>query len=468
MSRPLLHQVSDRHSCPSQFYCDDDGLGGKTLFFLFHPRAFSALSFGLFFLYAQPSFAEFLSFEQVLSAALKNSFAIKISQENIQAGQAFVNEARSDYYPELSISFGNDYIHAFTEQSEVTSSGDVVFANQSSYRHSLITALRFNLFDFGVRRLSVENANRQVQISTMQGKQVYWDAHKEVLSGYSRALKLQKQIDTTQLILDRQNTIFRLARQLRHAGTFGREQIGIAALNLAETLSQLDDLTLQFQNFLANLTFYTRQNYQAAEVKLAGFDQLQKFETAMNPNVSPEVQIYQEQIKSKKAELSMVKRSMLPKLVLSGSHRMFGSHPDSFTDSLSDLTARDARISLTLEWPLFAGFVARAKRARLNHEINSLRYQKEKKKAELQQEVSAVINSYAAYASVEKARLEQLEQISAAQNDAERLADQQITDQISFHRKTIELARQRLDVELWQVDYATSALSLDFMSKAMQ
>jgi len=438
------------------------------LFFLFHLRVYSALLCLLFFLCARPAFAETLNFENVLSEALQNSFDIKISQEDIQAGRAFIRETKADYYPQLTVRFGSDYIHAFEEQSKFASGGDVVIADESNYRHSLITSLSYNLYDFGVRKLTVENARRQVQIARLQEKQAYLDARKDVLERYSSALKLQEQIEATDSVLKRRNTIFRLAKQLRQAGTVGRELLGTAALNLAETLNQLDELKVRFQNVLVSLTFYTRKNYSADEVKLADLDQPQNLASAVNLDVFPEAQIYQEQIENKKAELSIAKRSMLPKLMLYGSHRMFGSDTDSFAHSLSDLSARDATLSLTFEWSLFSGFSDTAKRARLNHEINSLRYQKEKKKAELQQEVSRVTDTYETYGSIETNRLEQLGQIAEEQNDAVRLADQQITDRISFHRKLIELTEQRLQVELWQVDYATAALSLDFMNKAGQ
>ncbi len=37
-----------------------------------------------------------------------------------------------------------------------------------------------------------------------------------------------------------------------------------------------------------------------------------------------------------------------------------------------------------------------------------------------------------------------------------------------YAREINELARQRLEVELWKVDYATAAIALDFMNKAGQ
>jgi outer membrane protein TolC len=435
---------------------------------LLHPRAFPVLSLVLCFLCIQPVFAENLNFETVLAEALQNSFDSKISQENIQAGRAFVRETQADYYPQLSLRFGNDFIYSFTEGDGVVAGGDVVIADESSYRHFLISSISYTLFDFGVRRLKVENARRQVSIAGLQERQAYLDARKEVLQYYSDGLKLQKQIEAAQIIFARQNTIFRLARQLQQAGTLGREQVGTAALDLAETLNQLEELKIRFQEVLTRLTFYTQRSYAGDEVMFADFTALPQRESSVELDRSPEVQIYQQQIENKQAELSMVKRAMLPKLMLYGSHRMYGSDTDDFGRSLSDLSARDATVSLIVEWPLFSGFADIAKQARLNHEISSLRYQKEKKLAELQQEASSITSTYEIYGSGEKNHLEQLWQLAEEQNDAERLAAQQITDRISFQRKLIELSRQRLDVELWRVDYATAALALDFINKARQ
>ena len=429
-------------------------------------RALVALWISLFFLYVPSAFSADLNFKSVLAAALKNSYDTKIFQADALAGNAFVREAKAEYYPKLSVRFGNDFIHSFTEKSGVVAGGDLVIADESSYRHSLISSLSYTLYDFGVRKLTVENARRQVNISQLQERHAYLETYKAVLEHYSNGLKFQKQIFITEKILDRQNAIFRLAKQLRIAGTLGREQVGIAALDLAETLNQLDDLKLRLQDVLAGLSFYTQQDYGSDGVVFRDFAALRMTEGAVNLDAVAEVRIYQQQIDSKKAELSMVKRSMLPKLMIYGSHRMFGSDTDEFGRSLLDLTARDATVSVVLEWPLFSGFADTAKRGRLHHEINSLHYQKEKKKAELHQEISSLTDTYQFYQSIENKHRVQMELIADEQEDATRLADQQVTDQINFHRKMVELNRLQLEQELWRVDYATSALALDFMNRA--
>jgi outer membrane protein TolC len=420
-------------------------------------------------LYPQAARAELLTFDSVLTAALKNSFDIKISQEDTRAGQAFVHEMKADHYPQLSVRFGNEYVHAFEEDGDVVSVGDAIIANDASgYKHSFIAGLSYNLFDFGVRRLTVENARRQVQISRLQERQVLWEVRKEILNRYYAALKVQKQIQTTETILARQNKIFRLSRQLRQAGTVGREQVGTAALSLAETLSQLDDLKVRYQNALDSLSYYTQQTYLAEQIHLADLVQVDELNAEIDLDFSPEMLVVEQQIENKKAELSMVKRAQLPKLTLYGSYRMFGSDADTFAHSLADLSSRDASVTLYLEWPIFDGFGSRAKKTRLKHEIASLRYQKQKKRAELQQELSGALNSYETHTSAQENRQKELNQIVQERDDAQLLAEQQITDQISFHSRMVDLARQRVEVELGQIDFAVSAMTLDFMHKAVQ
>ena len=421
------------------------------------------------FFCVQPVFAEILTIEMVLSEAQKNSFDIKIAQENVQASRAFIGEAQADYFPRLSVRFGNEYVHVFEEDGDIVSVGDAIIANNASgYKHSLIAGLSYNLFDFGVRQLTVQNAKRQEMIAGQLGRQSLWDVHKEILERYSSALKLQKQIRAMETIFKRQNAIFRLIRQLQQAGTVGREQVGTAALDLAETLRQRDDLKVRYQDALGSLSFYTQQTYLGEMIELGDLVQPDEVNPQINLDFFPEVLVYQQQIENKKAELSIVKRSMLPKLTLSGAYRMFGSDDDTFGDSFSSMSSRDASVTVYLEWPVFAGFESLAKKKRLQHELASLGYQKLKKKAELQQEFSSIVNNYETYTMVQENRQQQLVQIDREQSDAQRLSEQQITDQISFHNKMIQLIRQRLQVEIWQVDYATTALALDFMNKVVQ
>ena len=405
--------------------------------------------------------AEFLTFAEVLTAGLQNSLDGKIIHAEIQAAEATIAERQADYYPQLALRFGNEYVHVFEEDGDIVSVGDAIIAdNASGYKHSLIVTARYNLYDFGIRELSVDSARRQVHIAELQKQQSTIDIHKELLNLYGDSLKVQQQIQVLRSIVERQETIYQLSKQLHQAGTIGREQLGNTALELADTLALLDDQQTRWQNLLGNISFHTQQSYRAEDVTLADFPRQLKTQTIFAPERIPAVLIYQQQIENKRSELAMLKRSLLPKLAISGSYRLFGSDDNSFTRSISNLNSRDASVSLYIECPLFDGFANRAKQTRIRHEISSLRYQKQKKAAQLQQELAMTLNAYTAAAAMENERRKQLTRIAGQQSDVRRLAEQQLTDQIAVNNRFIELSRWQLDVDLRQVDYATSALLL--------
>ena len=411
--------------------------------------------------------AEVLTFQDVLATGLRNSFDSKIIQEEIQVAHAIVAERRADYYPQLSLRFGNEYVHVFDETGDIVSVGDAIITDDSSgFKHSLIATVRYNLYDFGVRELTVASARHQVSIAELQKQQSLFDIHKELLNLYADSLKVQQQIRMMEFVATRQKLIFQYSKRLYQAGTLNRERFGNAALELAETLSLLEDQQIQWKNLLVKLSFYTRQNYRPEEVTLASFPKIEISEKVADLEGFPELLIYRKQIESKQTELSMIKRSSLPRLTLSASYRMFGSDDHSYSDSLTNLNSRDSSVTLYFECPIFDGFSNHSKQIRIRHEIASLKYQKQKREAELQQEFAATLNAYAASASLEKNHREQLLRISEQQSDVQRLAEQQLTDQITVYNRTIDLSRRQLDVELRQVDYATSALLLTLMNEA--
>ncbi len=410
--------------------------------------------------------AEVLTFENILAAGLQNSFDRKIVREEIEAARATVVEQQADYYPQLSLYFGNEYVHVFNSDGDIVSVGDAIIADDTSgYKHFLSATARYTLYDFGVRKFSVTNARRQVRIAELKQEHSSFELRKNLLNLYTDALKVQHQIRVMQAIAEHHQDIFQLAKKLYRAGTLGREQLGNAALELADSLSQLADLRTRWKNLLEQISFYTRQEYLPEKVVLADLPQVAEPQNNFALENYPELLIYQQQIEIKRTELDILKRSLLPRLSLSGSYRMFGSDDHSFSDSLSNLHSRDAAVTLYLECPLFDGFANRARQTRISHEIASLYYQKQKRQAELQQEFAVAQNIYSASASLAEERHQQSTRITQQQSDVRRLAEQHLTDQIAVHNRMIELSRRQLDVELRQIDYASSALLLTLMSE---
>lgn len=436
---------------------------------MFYPAWCRAVTI-LFLFLGSPAFshAETLTFDKVLAEGLRNALDPQIGAENLAAAEAAVGEARADYYPQLSLRYGQEYVHVYDEFSAVVSVGDTVYSDSTSkYKSSLYLFSQYNLYDFGRRRLRINYAEQQVRISSLRIDQSRLEISRILLDLYSRGLKLQYRMAVQQAVLDRHNRIYRLVEQLRGAGRYGRQDVGDAALALAETLSGLEDMRIEYGGILAELSLYTRSNYNPDDVTLAGLEMSGKDPPpGENLGLFPEVLILQEQIKRKKTELMLAERTFLPQLTLSGSFGMYGSDDNSYGDALQALSKRDASIYLSINMPLFDGFAARSQKRRLRHEIAGLELEKQKTIMELQNEYGKVRMSYQSLQNFEQERDDVKCRIVQQTNDLSRLSQQQMIDQVALEKKRIAFARHRLDVDLRQIDYFSAALLLKLLNEA--
>lgn len=414
--------------------------------------------------------AKSLTFEQVLSAGLQHSFDRYIVQEEIGAAQAGVSEKEAENYPQLAVRFGNEYVHVFEEDSDIVSVGDAIIANSASgYKHSLIATAKYTLYDFGIRELNITHARRNVRIAELREQKARMETREALLELYTEGLKIQQRIKTLEEIYTARQNIFRMAERLHMAGSFRRDTLGDHALEMATAFSRLEDQRTAFQNLLERISFHTRQPYQADTTVLENFSRPEIPDSSadvMDFTRHPDMEIYDQKIVNKKAELSMAERARYPKLNLYGSWRQFGSDEQSYLDSLSTLEPRDTSLTLYVECPLFDGFANKAKRRKIHHEIAGLRYQREKKKAELEQDFSTALNTYRQSAALEKERHEQQIRITDQQHYGDRIAGQGLTDRITAQNRTIELTRQALELELKRIDNVSSALRLNLIKEA--
>jgi outer membrane protein, adhesin transport system len=411
---------------------------------------------------------ETLTFQTVLAESLANSFDSRINDENIQSSRAAVLESKADYYPQLTLRFGQEYVHVYDQNSAVASVGDTVYSDyQSKYKHSLSLYAQYNLYDFGRRRLSVQYADQQVTLAELQKDQSRFDNSRKLLELYSQALKLQKQIAGQRNILSGRKRIFELTQQLQKAGKYGQQVVADAAIFLAQTVSKLDQLQIDFQATLDSLSFYTRQTYIADTISLADFALVDGPDDGdISVFQLPEIKILQQQVERKETELAIAKRELLPRLTLQGSYGMYGSDDNSYSDSLEHMRKRDAGVTLALVMPLFDGFAVSAKKQRLQHEIARLKLEKEKALANLDNIINAARRSFDSLQSRKNERSLQKRRIDQQIDDYDRLSEQQLTDQVTLVQKSIELEQHHLDNDLQEVDSAAAAILLTFLQEA--
>ena len=276
----------------------------------------------------------------------------------------------------------------------------------------------------------------------------------------------QARIRTLTEISGARQAIFRMAQRLHQAGSLGRDRLGETALDSAETLSHLEDQRIIFRNLLTEISFHTQQSYNWETLVLEDFSLPETPVSHTEPAFHPEIAIYDRRIENKRTELSMAKRSDLPRFTLQNAFRLVGSDENNFAGSMGDLRSRDLSLTLYVEYPLFDGFANRAKKRRLYHEIAGLEIQREKRLSELRREFTTALNTYTASAALKSRNREQSARIQEQQTVHQRLARQQINDQMTVHNQMIELARQELDIRIQGIDAGSAALRLELMQGA--
>lgn len=410
--------------------------------------------------------AQALHFDTVLARALKHSFDLKIAETDTAISLHRREEVRSLYYPTLTLQYYSEYIKALDDTTDtVVSAGDYVSTvSQSAFQNAVTASLAYRLYDFGARGLRMENAEREVAIARHSRDQMDLDVRKDTLEAYARGLTLSRQIATGREIVDKRKEFFRQSQRLREAGMVGQNRVEQAALDLAESVSQVDDLRVAMQNALARLGYLTGETYSPETTEFSDLSQPEQEIQGM-PDVKrlPGIKAIEEEIVKKEAEAAIVQKEMLPVVSMQGAYGMFGSDPHTFSDSFRNISERDASIALVAKWEFFSGFRDQSKGLRLKEEIRKLQLQKEKRLAELEQDTNALIEKHRLYGESRRQWDSRLSQIREARTTLKRLSDQQIMDRLAALENEIELLEQELDASLKRIDQAVAAYKLQFL-----
>lgn len=167
-------------------------------------------------------FAEQIHLEEVLAETRLHAIDLRIAQYNLLAATAQVAETRSDYYPQLSLRFGNEYVRVHDADNNIVSVGDAIIADSASgYKHSLILSAHHTLYDFGRRALGLRHALGRQRIAEEQHTKVWWEIRRQVVDLYARALKQQKMRDAHRHRNAAAQEIYRLSERLHSAGRCG-------------------------------------------------------------------------------------------------------------------------------------------------------------------------------------------------------------------------------------------------------
>ncbi len=394
-----------------------------------------------------------LDFEAVMEQALVNSYDVAIAQKNIDISRIYTEEARSLYYPTLTMQAYNQYVDLFSQEDEVVATGDYISPyGESMFQNSLTARVVYLLYDFGVRDLKSDHAEQGVRVSRLKSDHASITARQDMLERYAKALAVSRQLEFQRTICERRRDIYGCVKRLYQAGAVDQTQVEASALELAEAATRIDDLTADFQAALDFLGYYTGQTYTAEDTMLAMLadpgDRIPP--GAIDPLSLPEVAALDEEIARKEKEAAIAVKEMLPQFYFDGAFSMYGS------------------IALVAQWEIFSGFGDLAKSRRLKEEAARMNLEKEKRLAELAREIQAASHTYAMYQTGGAHRQERRAGIDKSRIMLDRLARQDIWDQVTLLENDIRLIEHELDMELKNIGKAAAGLKLKFWSQGQR
>ena len=427
--------------------------GGRLSLYLF--------PFFLFFSPA-PAVAGPLTLHSALAKALAHSWDLRIASKEIDISRYALWETRSLYFPALTIRFDNQYVEDLTTDGNniVTVGDQTIPIDGSTYQHGVGIGLSYLLFDFGARELKVGNAKRDIRIAAFQAEQTLVDTRLKVLDAFARCMEMSRRWKTGRDILGHRRELYELAGRLRDSGAVGQVEVNDAALGLAEAVTEQETLRRGLEEALLNLSFFTGEDYAAETVDFAPLPDLRGVEERPSPEFLPEIRALAEEIEKKQKEKRILECSLLPTISLAGSYRALGSDEDSFSISLENLRSRDLSVALVARWEVFSGFRDMARIRRLTAEAEQLEMEKERRLGDRRREMLAAYQTYQLAQSGEadaRRREEVLEQRAATD---QRLAQQRITDRMTWVRREIEFKEQRLAAALERMQGRLAGLRL--------
>ncbi|OGH96513.1 MAG: hypothetical protein A2039_02505 [Candidatus Melainabacteria bacterium GWA2_34_9] len=427
--------------------------------------------------------AETLVYKSVLEKAVKNSYDLKISQIDVRIAQTEIKEARSEYFPLVSLNYNSQYDKDLTGgTSSLTPVGDSIVANNTRYLNALSAGLQYNLFDFGVRKKKLDIAKKDKLQKQTVYTQSFRDLKLNLSDVYTKTLLLSRELKTNEELLSLNKTLFSMYEKLYNSGTARKTDMTDQALKVAVLINKIDDLKTECKKNLSDISFYTKENYTTSAKILNIFDDEEGIVNISNSNRSPikleikesevldinnlpEYKQYQLEIEKKKAELSMLKRQNLPQFRFTTNYYFYGTDKSNYFHTFGDMEDRSLTFRVSSVLPVFDGLKNQAQREKAKLEIERLALERDKK-------VESVKSFYEkAYDEAIYANQKLENQANALKLTEEKIAmieklnKQQLIDKISYLKQKADLISQKFEFEKTRINSEEAAYKLRILAE---
>lgn len=332
--------------------------------------------------------AEALSFQDVLQQSIDASLDLKMAELDRRLSETDVMGARADYFPTVKAQTDIDYLDDLTGgQSTVTTVGTTVLPSGTRFQNAVTLSVNQTLFDFGARGHKVAMAKKDVLSKREIIRQTRRDIIVKLVDIYADALSAYTSIKAKEAVLPLYQQVFQMKQRLFTAGKASKVDIADEAIQVAQTLHDLQTYQDQFRQKLNDLSYFTKTQYNAEQTQLQGFDELTTdLPLSFQPEQTPEYRSYALQIAQKKEEMLYQRRQAWPSVSFYGSYSLYGFNKTSWPRAWGSFQNRLLDVGVALSVPIFDGLKNHSQVKKLELQIDRLQLERQKKLEDLQHE----------------------------------------------------------------------------------
>ncbi len=328
---------------------------------------------------------EKVDFWQILAEAMEKSASLILKRHDIAITQANLAILKSEYYPNLSLTYFNEYYHGFSRSGSANIGGSV-YPSNSEYRNSLNLNIDYEVYRFGASDLKVAMGETDMDILKSEIMLEKGRIAKELLQNYTSALKAQEQIKSKKKMLLVKNILLDNTQRLYDAGFASRTDIARLRIDAVGIEKEILRAKLQILDAMKNIHILSNVNIDTQKVGLAMLEpskgNVKAFDaTALSRNLKL-------QLDKKIQEIELIKKEYYPTLYAKGAYQIYGADKNNDFDAIGELERNNWNIGLTLKWDIFNGYKTNntIEKAKLEMEKILEQYRQEKITYEVREE----------------------------------------------------------------------------------
>lgn len=421
--------------------------------------------------------AKTITWETTRDQIVSHAYQVELSKIDVDISKTKILGARSEYYPKIGLYAYNEYSkYLGNKTSQVEYIGNEAIYGHDIIQNAISLGLTYNLYDFGIRgdKLKIAKNDNKSKLGTYY--KTLRDIELNAIDLYAKALSERKEIEVKSEILKIQKELYVNKDRLNASGQLDKTKVLSENIKTVELENDIEKIRNEHIKTLKDLSHITREEFSENDI-IEDFSDENIYEEGnvlhasvekndfLNIENSPEFKIYDAEIEKKKRELLITKKQNLPQFSFSTNYYLYGSDQSSFKDSWEDFGQRGLKFRLTTSLPIFDGFKNKSERDRLKLEILRLQVEKEQKISELKTSFEKITTD----AEFSKRQLDNnkrmLELVLSNIAMLDRLNDNKLIDKNSYLNEKINLLKQKLDVQLAQINDYKSAYKLTVINK---